>query len=71
MADRLVCLCNGVTEKDIIAALKKGGRSTLDIQKATHAGTNCGRCLVVVDSIVDEFLANLPNDPQQKIDFGF
>lgn len=70
MSNRLVCLCNAVTEKEIIAALKKGARSTKDIQKQTYAGTNCGRCLVVIDSLVEEFLAQLPVDPQQKLDFG-
>lgn len=69
MSNRLVCLCNAVTEKEIIAALKKGARSTSDIQKKTCAGTSCGRCLVVIDSIVEEFLSQLPVDPQQRLDF--
>jgi bacterioferritin-associated ferredoxin len=59
-----------VTEKEIRAALAKGARTTSEIQKMTRAGTRCGRCLMWVDSIVDEFLVHLPNDQQQKIDFG-
>jgi len=69
MSKRLVCLCNMVTEKEIHVALTKGARTTSDIQKMTHAGTSCGRCLMWIDSIVEEFLANLPNDLQQRIDF--
>ena len=59
-----------VTENEIKTALSKGARSTSDIQKMTKAGTSCGRCLVIIDTLVEEFNANLPEDPQQKIDFG-
>jgi len=58
-----------VTEKEIHAALEKGARTTSEIQKITRAGTSCGRCLMWIDSIVEEFLANLPHDQQQRIDF--
>lgn len=70
MKNRLVCICNMVTENEILAALRKGARSTSDIQKMTQAGTSCGRCLVVIDSLVEQFLENLPADPQQKLNFG-
>ena len=70
MSKRLVCICNMVTEKEIHAALVKGARSTTEIQKMTRAGTSCGRCLPWIDSIVEEFKAALPEDPQQRIDFG-
>jgi bacterioferritin-associated ferredoxin len=69
MGKRLVCLCNMVSENEILAALKKGARSTKDIQEITAAGTNCGRCLVIIDAMVEEFLAKQPTDPQQRIDF--
>ena len=58
-----------VTEKEILDAVAKGARSTSDIQKMTRAGTSCGRCLPWIDSIVEEFVATLPADPQQKIKF--
>jgi len=69
MKQRLVCLCNMITEKEIRDALAKGARSANDIQKITRAGTSCGRCLPWIDSIVEEFLANQSLDPQQKINF--
>ncbi len=69
MKQRLVCLCNMVTEKEIRDALAKGARSSSDIQKITRAGTSCGRCLPWIDSIVEEFQASQPTDPQQKINF--
>lgn len=70
MSKRLVCLCNMVTEKEILAALQKGARTTSDIQKMTRAGTSCGRCLPWIDAIVAEYLATLPQDAQQKLNFG-
>jgi bacterioferritin-associated ferredoxin len=70
MSKRLVCICNFVTEKEIIEALRKGARSTSEIQKYTRAGTSCGRCLPEIDALVEEFLASLPDDPQQKIGFN-
>ena len=70
MSKRLVCICNFVTEKEIIEVLKKGARSTPEIQRLTRAGTSCGRCLPEIDSVVEEFLSGLPDDPQQKIDFN-
>ena len=69
MSKRLVCICNMVLEKEIIEALKKGARSTTEIQKLTRAGTSCGRCLPIIDALVEEFIANLPADLQQTIKF--
>jgi bacterioferritin-associated ferredoxin len=69
MSKRLVCICNMVTEKEIQSMFIKGARSTADIQRTTRAGTSCGRCLVLIDALVEEYQANLPNDPQQKLNF--
>lgn len=65
----MVCLCNFVTEDEIISVLKKGARSTEEVQEYTRAGTSCGKCLVVIDQIVSDFLAQIPEDPQTKLDF--
>lgn len=69
MSNRLVCLCNFVTEDEIISVLKKGARSTEEVQEYTRAGTSCGKCLVVIDQIVSDFLSQIPEDPQTKLDF--
>jgi bacterioferritin-associated ferredoxin len=69
MSKRLVCVCNVVTEEEIIKELRKGARSASDIQRSTCAGTSCGKCLPIIDALVEEFLGNLPTDPQQKLNF--
>ena len=68
MGNRLVCICNMVSEKEIIAALKKGATSTEDIQYLTRAGTSCGKCLMTIDQVVQEYEVKTPTDPQQKLD---
>ncbi len=70
MGNRLVCICNMVSEKEIVDALKKGARTTKDIQEACYAGTTCGKCLMTIDTIVEEFNSKRPEDPQQSIQFG-
>ncbi|MDP2113807.1 MAG: (2Fe-2S)-binding protein [Bacteroidota bacterium] len=69
MSRNLVCVCNMVSEKEILTALKKGARSTSDIQRSTKAGTSCGKCLMTIDRIVEEYLEQLPADPQRRIEF--
>ena len=70
MAKRLVCICNLVQENEIISYLKKGAKSTKDIQMLTRAGSSCGRCLPEIDQIVEQYEKEKPKDPQKKLDFG-
>ncbi len=69
MANRLVCICNMVSEEEIIQELKRGAVDTSDIQYATRAGTSCGKCIMTIDSIVEEFHATNANDAQGKLNF--
>lgn len=69
MSNRLICICNMVSEQEIISELKKGALDTSDIQYATRAGTSCGRCLTTIDRIVEEFHATQPTDPQGRLNF--
>lgn len=39
-----VCLCNGVTDSQIIAAIKSGCDSLKKIQTCTKAMTQCCKC---------------------------
>ena len=64
----MVCVCNMVFEKEILTALKKGAGSTEDIQYLTRAGTSCGKCVMTIDRIVDEYEMNAVINPQRKLD---
>jgi len=58
-----------VTEDEIIKALKKGAKSTEDIQFETRAATSCGKCLMTIDQLVEEYEMEAAINPQQKLDF--
>lgn len=70
MSNRLICICNFVDEKEIVSLLKKGAKSTRDIQFLTRAGTSCGRCLPQIDELVESFKNIKSKDQQKKLDFG-
>ena len=59
-----------IDENEIISFLKKGAKTTSDIQRLTGAGTSCGRCLPVIDEIVATFNSGKPEEQQKKLDFG-
>jgi bacterioferritin-associated ferredoxin len=71
MSNRLICLCNFVDEKEIIALLNKGAASTKDIQQLTRAGTSCGRCLPLIDELVALHKKQKPKARQGKLDLEF
>lgn len=71
MSNRTVCLCNSVTEKEILALLKRDAKSTAEIQHLTGAGTSCGRCLPVIDNLVEVYKNKKPKEQQTKLDLGF
>nr|WP_319999531.1 (2Fe-2S)-binding protein [uncultured Draconibacterium sp.] len=71
MANRLVCMCNFVDEAEIKKLLEKGADCTAQIQSLTRAGTSCGRCLPVIDGLVEEHLKTKPKPQQGKLRLGF
>jgi bacterioferritin-associated ferredoxin len=68
---KIVCLCNLVEEKELVAMLEKGAASTSDLQQITGAGRSCGRCLPEIDELVACHQKAKPKDQQNKLDFGF
>ena len=68
---RIVCLCSLVDNTEIESVLKKGAKTTKEIQTLTRAGTSCGRCLPEIDQIVEDFLKKKPEEQQKKLNFGF
>lgn len=55
--DTQVCSCHNVTKGDIVETVKSGKCKTLDEVKAcTKAGTGCGGCIPLVQSILNRAL---------------
>lgn len=69
MSNRLVCICNMVSEKEILNALKKGAGDTAGVQMATRAGTSCGKCLIQIDQLVEEYHTLYAQETQRRFDF--
>lgn len=49
-----VCICNGVTERQIREAAASGCRSVAELTMRTGAGANCGTCLDTAAAMLDE-----------------
>ncbi len=53
-ASMYVCICNGVTDRQIREAADAGCDSVPEMTMRTGAGANCGACLGLVAELIDE-----------------
>ena len=49
-----VCICNGVTDRDIRQAAEAGCRSLPELTMRTGCGATCGTCLDAAAAILEE-----------------
>jgi bacterioferritin-associated ferredoxin len=49
-----VCLCVGVTEREIRETLSQGAETVEEVMYCTGAGTRCGGCLLTIEELVEE-----------------
>ncbi|MDA1349161.1 MAG: FAD-dependent oxidoreductase, partial [Chloroflexi bacterium] len=49
---KVVCNCSGVTEGQILAAVKSGARNVEAVTRATRAGSGCGGCRPQIQSLL-------------------
>lgn len=54
-----VCLCAGVTDKEIVEAVAEGCCSIEALQDHLAVGKNCGQCRQMAEQIVEETLNSL------------
>lgn len=47
------CSCNSVSINEVLDAVKSGADSTDKVGEVTKAGTTCGRCMPLIESIVE------------------
>lgn len=48
-----VCICNGVTDRQILEAAANGCRSVSELTMRTGCGANCGSCLETAASMLE------------------
>ena len=61
----IICYCKGVTEQDIVEAVKAGKLEEMHDNLAP--GTGCGTCMHIVRDIISEEIDNL--DTEESLDF--
>lgn len=49
----IVCVCKGVSDRDVACAIAGGARSVDDITQCTRAGSGCGRCRSAIQQSLD------------------
>lgn len=54
-----VCLCEGVSEKDIKEAICNGHNTMKKLQNKLGVGTQCGKCGLHTKAILDEAIQPL------------
>jgi bacterioferritin-associated ferredoxin len=54
-----ICICNAITDRDIVRAAEQGARSAEDLAHALGVGLGCGRCTSCAKSILVESVARL------------
>jgi bacterioferritin-associated ferredoxin len=47
-----ICLCEGVSDGEIKAAIADGACSPAEVMRCTRAGTRCGSCRPAITAIV-------------------
>ena len=52
-----VCICNGITDRQIREVAAAGCRSVPELTMRTGAGAGCGSCLELAAQILDEVQA--------------
>lgn len=49
-----VCICQGITDRQIRETLERGAESLCEVQLQVPVGACCGRCLPTAQEVVDE-----------------
>lgn len=57
-----VCVCNGVTERDIRQAAHAGCSGIAELTMRTGCGACCGNCVPMACEILEEVRAGRPDD---------
>lgn len=47
------CICKNISIQQIVEAVKKGADSLEKVKEVTGANTECGRCLELIQNIID------------------
>jgi len=60
-----VCICKGITDTQIRAAVQDGASSIREIRNNLGVASQCGKCGILAREIVRESLDSLPGAEQE------
>ena len=58
-----ICLCNAITDRQIVRAAEEGARSDEDLAAQLGVGTGCGRCRSCAKALLVETVGRLGGCP--------
>jgi len=64
-----VCFCKGIKDSQIRRAVAQGAESVEDLQDTLGVGTQCGKCLSLAQSILNETAAK-PRNEESTLYYG-
>jgi bacterioferritin-associated ferredoxin len=48
-----VCLCKGITEKQVISAIQDGASTVDDLSASLGIGLQCGSCAAIAENMIN------------------
>jgi bacterioferritin-associated ferredoxin len=54
-----VCLCNGITDREIKQSIREGASSLQDLHDNLGVASQCGQCACLTQQLLDDTLQNL------------
>jgi len=60
-----VCLCKGITDTQIRAAVQEGASSLREVNRTLGVASQCGKCGIVAREIVRESLGDVMETDEQ------
>lgn len=61
----VVCLCQGISEKRVLAAIRTGASTRQQVTKACRAGGGCGGCHDVIKDLIRAEQASAHRTPER------
>jgi bacterioferritin-associated ferredoxin len=59
-----VCICKGITDTQIRAAVQDGASSVRDVRNSLGVASQCGKCGILTRDIVRESLNDMADNEQ-------
>ena len=63
----LVCVCNGISDKDIDSAIHEGATECRQIRGSLGIGKCCGQCTSYAKEMISEKMANMQSAASMQL----